>query len=62
MNALDRRAELAGLSCDHLQFAECCDGCGHFSCPDCGLYWDDGADGGGPFADDLYDADPGGTP
>jgi hypothetical protein len=23
---------------------ECCDGCGHFSCP-CGIYWDEGAEG-----------------
>lgn len=30
--------------CDHSQMTECCDGCGHFSCP-CGIYWDEGAEG-----------------
>lgn len=29
---------------------ECCDGCGHFSCP-CGVTWDESAEGPGPFED-----------
>jgi hypothetical protein len=33
--------------CDHSAMTECCDGCGHFSCP-CGITWDEGSEGG-PF-------------
>lgn len=32
--------------CDHTQMAPCCEpDCGHYSCP-CGIYWDEGAEGG----------------
>jgi hypothetical protein len=41
---------LESLFCDHTQMAECCDGCGHFSCP-CGITWDEGFEG--PF--ETYD-------
>jgi len=37
-----------GAACDHAAMTECCDGCGHFSCP-CGVAWDEGAEGPGPF-------------
>lgn len=36
-------------NCTHPRMAECCPGCGHWSCPDCDLSWDQGAEGGGPF-------------
>lgn len=36
---------MTGLTCEHPRMVECCDGCGHFSCPDCGLYWDEEAEG-----------------
>lgn len=35
----------AGAFCDHASMVECCDGCGHFSCP-CGVDWDEGSEGG----------------
>ena len=32
-----------GAYCDHRRMRDCCSGgSGHFVCPDCGLYWDDG--------------------
>ncbi len=34
---------LRGLTCAHRRMRECHVGCGHWSCPDCGLDWDDGA-------------------
>lgn len=42
-----------GAICDHKAMTECCDGCGHFSCP-CGVNWDEGAEGPGPFDEDYY--------
>lgn len=33
---------LKGLSCTHPRMRECHPGCGHWTCPDCRLYWDDG--------------------
>lgn len=33
-----------GAFCDHAAMVECCEGCGHFSCP-CGVEWDDGSEG-----------------
>lgn len=50
---LPAAAALAGMVCDHPRLDECCEGCGHYTCPDCGLYWDEGAWGGGPFDDQL---------
>lgn len=35
---------LRGISCVHRRMRECHPGCGHWSCPDCGLTWDDGAE------------------
>ena len=35
----------AGAFCDHARMSECCEGCGHFSCP-CGINWDEGSEGG----------------
>ena len=35
---------LLGWACNHPNMSECCVGCGHYSCPDCGLTWDDGED------------------
>lgn len=32
--------------CEHPRMAECHPGCGHWSCPDCGLSWDDWGEGG----------------
>lgn len=32
----------AGATCEHLKMDECCDGCGHWHCPDCGLAFDEG--------------------
>ena len=40
----------AAWECDHAQMTECCEGCGHFSCP-CGITWDENFEGG-PFAYD----------
>ena len=37
---VDVRAVLRGLSCTHRRMEECCPGCGHLYCPDCGLEWD----------------------
>ena len=28
--------------CEHPNMVECHEGCGHYSCPDCGLSWDEG--------------------
>lgn len=36
---------LVGLSCLHVRMRECHPGCGHWSCPDCDLSWDDGGEG-----------------
>lgn len=44
----------AAWECDHAQMTECCEGCGHFSCP-CGIYWDEGAEGPGPFDGNEYE-------
>jgi len=33
-----------GAYCEHDAMSECCDGCGHFSCP-CGVSWDESAEG-----------------
>lgn len=27
-------------TCEHKRMKECCKGCGHYHCPDCGLEWD----------------------
>ena len=43
---------VAAWECDHAQMRECCEGCGHFSCP-CGITWDESAEGG-PFRDDIF--------
>jgi len=43
---------VAAWECDHSQMRECCEGCGHFSCP-CGITWDEGAEGG-PFYDEVF--------
>lgn len=40
-----RDAIPTGAECTHPHMTECHPGCGHFSCPDCGLYWDEGAEG-----------------
>lgn len=32
--------------CDHPNMKECHPGCGHWSCDDCGLNWDDWGEGG----------------
>lgn len=29
-----------GVDCIHPKMKQCCDGCGHWSCPDCGLEYD----------------------
>ena len=42
--ASERVARLAAIDCGHSAMTECCDGCGHFSCP-CGVSWDEGAEG-----------------
>jgi hypothetical protein len=34
-----------GATCAHPNMTECCEGCGHYSCPDCGLAWDDHSEG-----------------
>ena len=36
---------LIGLTCEHVDMVECHPGCGHFSCPTCGLTWDEYAEG-----------------
>lgn len=41
---------IAAWTCDHRKMRECCPGCGHYSCP-CGISWDEGAEGPGPFSD-----------
>lgn len=43
---------IAAWECDHSQMRECCEGCGHFSCP-CGINWDEGAEG--HFDDEIED-------
>ena len=35
--------------CPHRRMRECHRGCGHWSCPDCGLGFDDMGEGGGPY-------------
>lgn len=42
-----------GAFCNHETMAECCEGCGHFHCPSCGLTWDEFAEGSW----ELEDAD-----
>ena len=55
---------LRGLECSHERMAECCPGCGHLSCPDCGLNYDSHSEDGpwplttehetvGPVVDDF---------
>lgn len=39
-------AVLRGVSCLHPRMRECHRGCGHWVCPDCGLFYDDAFDGG----------------
>lgn len=36
---------LRGMFCAHRRMRYCCHprNCGHLECPDCGLYWDEGA-------------------
>ena len=34
----------AGATCEHLKMRECCEGCGHWHCDDCGLSFDEGCD------------------
>jgi hypothetical protein len=46
---------LFALGCAHEAMTECCDGCGHFHCPDCGLSWDEAAEGSLPI-DDVQNA------
>ena len=41
--APDPGVVLHGLDCTHPHMHECHPGCGHLSCPDCGLEWDDHA-------------------
>ncbi len=36
-----------GATCNHEHMMECCEGCGHFHCPECGLTWDEFAEGSG---------------
>jgi hypothetical protein len=46
--SLDGRAVavcLVGLTCEHRQLRECHPGCGHFWCSQCGLTWDEAAEG-----------------
>ena len=43
---------LTGLRCDHQRMVECHPGCGHFSCPTCGLTWDEYAEGSDPAVPD----------
>ena len=46
----------SGAFCNHEAMTECCEGCGHFHCPSCGLSWDDFAEGGGQdILADKYD-------
>ena len=52
-------AALIGIACDHAAMTTCCDGCGHYSCADCGLSFDESGEGGGPFEEPLYIEDPG---
>jgi ribosomal protein L37AE/L43A len=33
-----------GATCEHPRMTECCPGCGHWHCPDCGLTYDEGTD------------------
>jgi hypothetical protein len=44
------RLILRGLSCSHRRMRYCCHprDCGHLHCHDCGLFWDEGSDGGPP--------------
>ncbi len=34
-----------GALCLHNRMRECHPGCGHYKCPDCGLTWDESAEG-----------------
>ena len=45
----------AGALCEHPDMVECHEGCGHFSCPSCGLFWDEG---GSWFDEDIDPNDP----
>ncbi len=42
-NPLQLSELLKGITCDHPNMAECHKGCGHWTCPDCGVSFDDGA-------------------
>lgn len=48
----------AGATCGHENMVECHEGCGHFSCGDCGLSWDDGGEGGFLPEEDPPQEDP----
>lgn len=39
-------AILRGITCLHPRMRECHRGCGHWLCPDCGLFYDEIWDGG----------------
>ena len=39
---------LRGITCNHRRMRECHEGCGHWSCPDCGVSFDDWGEGS-PF-------------
>lgn len=56
VDPFEAATDLEAVFCDHSQMLECHDGCGHFSCP-CGLFWDEGSEGGdGGFdPDNDYD-------
>jgi hypothetical protein len=42
---VESEVTLRGLECAHVGMRYCCpQPCGHLVCPDCGLYWDEGAE------------------
>jgi hypothetical protein len=43
-SAVESKVALRGLDCDHSRMKYCCQlPCGHLSCPNCGLDWEEGA-------------------
>jgi hypothetical protein len=48
-----------GAPCAHPRMGWCCGTpCGHLRCPDCGLGWDEAAEGDGAFAAKRYRRQP----
>jgi hypothetical protein len=40
---------VTGITCDHKNMRTCCPNCGHWHCPDCGLYFDSFSESGPPY-------------